>query len=59
MTDKEWGDALYVKQKNYISVEMCGGLGNQLFQIAYVYCLGLEYGLEPIFKSIESSTKHI
>ena len=41
--------------KNYISVNLCGGLGNQLFQIACVYSLAYEYDLIPIIKMIDSS----
>jgi Glycosyl transferase family 11 len=41
--------------KNYISVNLCGGLGNQLFQIACVYSLAYEYNLTPIIKKIDSS----
>lgn len=47
-------DAFYVKEK-YISANIWGGLGNQLFQIANVYALSFEYNLTPIFKKMESS----
>lgn len=41
--------------KNYISCEIKGGLGNQLFQIATTHIFGLQYGLEPIIKKIDCS----
>lgn len=58
MTEQEWGDAFYIKEKKeeyYISAKICGGLGNQLFQMACVYSLAHEYNLTPIFKKMDSS----
>src|SRR5665647_41497 len=42
-------------QKFYISHNLCGGLANQMFMVANVYALSLEYNLKPIFKRIESA----
>ena len=42
-------------EKYYISCDLRGGLGNQLFLVACVYALSLEYELTPIFKKIDSS----
>jgi hypothetical protein len=39
----------------FISIDICGGLGNQLFQIACVYSLCYKYNTEPIFLKLESS----
>lgn len=39
----------------YITVELCGGLGNQLFQIASTYVVAWEYNYIPIIKNINSS----
>jgi len=39
----------------YISIDLCGGLGNQLFQIAFVYSLCYKYNAEPIFLRIDFS----
>jgi FkbM family methyltransferase len=57
MTEYKWGDAFYIKKNKccFISVDMCGGLGNQLFQIACVYALCYKYNAIPIIKKIESS----
>jgi hypothetical protein len=52
---KELGDAFYVKEKCYVSCNICGGLGNQMFQIACTYALSLEHDLMPIFKKMDSS----
>lgn len=46
--------AFYTKGKRYISHNLGGGLGNQMFMIANVYALSLEYNLEPIFKKVDS-----
>lgn len=41
--------------KKYISTNLQGGLGNQLFQIAIAYSLGGQYDLIPIFPKITKS----
>lgn len=42
-------------KKSYISIYLCGGLGNQLFMIANVYGIGLNYGYTPVIKHIYHS----
>ena len=38
------------KQK-YLSVQICGGLGNQLFQIATAYVNSLKHNKKLVFKT--------
>jgi len=42
-------------ENKFITANMCGGLGNQLFQIGMVYCLSWEYDKQPVIKKIKSS----
>lgn len=44
-----------IKKQSYISVDIIGGLGNQLFMIACIYNIGYKYGLIPVIKYIDSS----
>jgi hypothetical protein len=40
---------------SYITIDLCGGLGNQLFQIGMVYCLAWKYNKIPMILKIDSS----
>lgn len=42
-------------EKQYISCNLMGGLGNQMFQIAAIHSIGLNNNLEPIFEKIYES----
>lgn len=43
-------------QKNpYLSIDLCGGLGNQMFQIMAVLSFAKKYEYEPIFERITAS----
>lgn len=42
-------------EEYYISCDLRGGLGNQLFLVACVYALSFEHNLTPVFKKIDSS----
>ncbi len=52
MTQHGWGDALYVRQtqnkKNTATIEIRGGLGNQLFQIFTLFAFCYDNNLTPI-----------
>ncbi len=41
--------------KPYITCELVGGLGNQLFQVATTLAYGFEYDFKPVFIKIDSS----
>ena len=52
-----WGDAIYVRRlpsvidrirQNVVSVEINSGLGNRLFQLAFLYGLSREHGVKPM-----------
>jgi FkbM family methyltransferase len=59
MTDKEWGDAVYIKIKNEIkpkvAVHLCGGIGNQLYQLAALLAYTKKYDYTPIFDPSHTS----
>lgn len=42
-------------KNNYITVNIIGGLGNQMFEIAVMYGLAYKYNLEPIVEKIAES----
>jgi len=54
MTEYQWGDAFYVKRP-YLTCEIMGGLGNQLFQVATVLGLSLKNHMKPIFIESEQT----
>lgn len=37
----------------YISVHLCGGLGNQIFQILAVLSLSIDLGMKPVFEKVD------
>lgn len=51
MTEYGWGDAFYIKEHlcNYVSINIKGGLGNQLFQIATLLSYAKKHNKIPIF----------
>ncbi|ATZ80616.1 alpha-1,2-fucosyltransferase [Bodo saltans virus] len=48
-------NGLEEQHEKYVSIQLCGGLGNQLFQIAALYSTATEYNMIPIVKDIKSS----
>lgn len=44
-----------IQKQSYVSVNIVGGLGNQLFMIACIHAIGYKYGLIPIVKYIAES----
>ena len=41
-----------MENKEYVSCNICGGIGNQLFQIAVTLDYSLKYNKIPIFKNV-------
>lgn len=62
MTDKEWGDALYLKKKKKeiikVANHISGGIGNQLFQFANLLAYCKRFGYQPIFDPYHSGPFH-
>jgi FkbM family methyltransferase len=46
MTPYGWGDAMYIRNRvGKLTIDLCGGLGNQLFQIFFILGLAIKYGM--------------
>lgn len=69
MTRHGWGDAIYVRNvpsiqrcllDNTITVEVNSGLGNRLFQLAFLYGISKEHNVKPLLARnlIKSCSQH-